>query len=165
LALGWFYQNLVTVAAWDQRAIESVDLTNNLISPNSLIKSKTRKSAIKHFRPYTFLVSIAVPNYSRAISALSYNQTFGKRSADCLRFGALPSRAWRVSKMLDMLVPEFIAKNSARHHWVPVVVLSRHDRWEVSALLRRVNKINDNGVPDETGGKKGRLGLAAISLK
>jgi len=110
IARGWFYQNMVTAAEWDEQTIQSIDLTNNLISPDKVERVEAEKAAIRHFRPYTFMAAILVPNFSKAFQILAHNQTLVNEAQITCMLERYHLGHGEYPKTLDELVPQLTEK-------------------------------------------------------
>ena len=108
---GWLYQNLVNLARLDQELLDSFDLSQNLISPQKL-KTVQQESEImgEHFRPYSFFVAIAVPNYSRAFQTFAFNQTKANEAQIACALERFHLANGNYPKTLAALAPQFIEK-------------------------------------------------------
>ncbi|PYM10453.1 MAG: hypothetical protein DME18_16250, partial [Verrucomicrobia bacterium] len=105
---GWVYQNIATLAVWDQKWLDGVDLTNHLILCHQQDDVNRELRGTRMDRsPYTFLAAIALPNYSRAWQTLARHQTMANEA-----FVACALERYRLAhgqypETLDMLVPQF----------------------------------------------------------
>jgi hypothetical protein len=78
---GWVYQNMRTVALSHQGIIESIDLTNQVISPQKSEDVAQRVFSTLHsYPPYTFLASAAIANFSKAMQTTARNQTMNDQA-------------------------------------------------------------------------------------
>ncbi len=73
---GWFYQNMVRGADLEQTVLSSLDPTNQMVMPHELsrIVHSLSSEAIKR-SPYTFLLALAFPNFTKAVQTTARNQT------------------------------------------------------------------------------------------
>lgn len=73
---GWFYQNMVTIAMLEQKPVESIILTNNLVLPSKLKAFNQELETMNNKKsPYTLLAEIAAPRFDKAALILARNQT------------------------------------------------------------------------------------------
>ena len=64
---GWVYQNMARIANVHQTIIDSMDPAGQMVFPEeSGCRPALAAAAGSHHRPYTFLLSFAIPNLSRA---------------------------------------------------------------------------------------------------
>ena len=108
---GWRYQNMVVHASLLQNIVDSYDITNHLIrvaEANRAGDDWNRKAEKRS--PYTFLNSLAVPNFIKATQTTAHNQAqVGEAQIACaleryhFAHGDYP-------ETLEALVPQFIEK-------------------------------------------------------
>ena len=121
---GWTYQNMAVAAHLYQKLCNSVDLSNDIMSPKEI---DTAIRETEHTRnnssPFVLLGRMIIPNFSRATQVTSQQTCKWKLSRNARRARAAIHR-----------------KDSARHHRRPAVALSPHKRWKVFALLCRLER-------------------------
>jgi len=108
---GWVYQNMATLAKLDARQLDGFYFENGTILPGKVGELRKELEAImSHPSPYTYIAVIGVPNTTKAMQTLAYNQTLvNEAHIVCaleryrLAHGAYP-------ETLDALVPQFIEK-------------------------------------------------------
>lgn len=73
---GWVYQNMVFAGGALQGTINGFGLTNGIITPaRGMREMDSVVSKLGRFSPNSFLASMFVPNYSRAVQTLACTQT------------------------------------------------------------------------------------------
>jgi len=123
---GWFDQNLVTLSLLDQRAIDSLDLTNNLVVVERVKAWGQNMTNRMRFRPYTFFPAILVPNYTRALQTVARNQTMINQAIIAcglersrLKNGQYPATLDRLSPQFTKTLPhDVIGGNTMRYRCV-----------------------------------------------
>lgn len=107
---GWFYQNMVLIATWDQQLIDSLDLTDQIIFPKKVNAVQDEIEAIKHFRPYAFFALIIVPNFTKAFAATAQYQTFADEAQIACALERYRLAKGQYPNALAALKPQFITK-------------------------------------------------------
>jgi hypothetical protein len=75
LPRGWFEQNYVVMANMQQTLIESLDVTNRLVFPVKASRFSDELSKMSRgFRPHTFVAAVLIPDFSKAIKSLAFQQ-------------------------------------------------------------------------------------------
>ena len=78
---GWVYQNMCALAHLDQLLIDSFDLPNNQVLPRKADGIENQiETAFRHVTPYTFLATMAVPNFVKATRTLARTQTLANQA-------------------------------------------------------------------------------------
>ena len=105
---GWVYQNIATLAVWDQKWLDGVDLTNHLIlcRQQDDVNRELRGTRMDR-SPYTFLAAIALHNYSRAWQTLARYQTMANEAFVACALERYRLEQSQYPKALDALVPQF----------------------------------------------------------
>jgi hypothetical protein len=147
IARGWFYQNMATAAEWDEQTIQSVDLTNNLISPDKVERVEAEKAAIKHFRPYTFMAAILAPSFSKPFQLLAYNQTLANETRIICALERYHLGHGEYPETLGELMPQLIEK--LPHDIIGGQPLHYHRTNDDKFLLYSIgwNEKDDDGSP------------------
>ncbi|HXB58340.1 MAG TPA: hypothetical protein VNU95_02190 [Candidatus Acidoferrales bacterium] len=155
LARGWFYQNMVTIARWHEEAIDSIDLTNDLLIPDKVDSMEAEDAAIKHFTPYKFMAAIMVPNYSKAFYFTAYNQTFANEAQIAcaleryrLAHGEYPETLNALTPQYMQIIPHDIIGGQPLHY-------RRTDDGKFQLYSIGWNETDDGGQPsprNENGG-------------
>ena len=108
---GWIYQNMVAIAKSDQKVIDCIDLTNNLVMPQKIDSAQRELDMLeKHPGPYTYLAAIAVPDYAKAWQTAVYNQTMLNEAQIVCALERYHLAHGKDPETLDALVPQFIEK-------------------------------------------------------
>ncbi len=142
-------QNSATITKIDQQAIDDIDRTNNIISPNKLDELNDQATAIsKHsYWPGNALAAIAIPNYAKAWQTTAHNQTLiNQAQIVCaleryrLAYGQYPDTLAALSPQFMEKVPYDVIGGQPLHY------IRKPDG---SFLLYSVgwNEIDDGGVP------------------
>ena len=73
---GWVYQNITAMCILEQKAIDSVGDTNQILFPRKTAEQKRELLAVgAHPSPYNFLAATAVPLFFKAAQTIGRNQT------------------------------------------------------------------------------------------
>jgi hypothetical protein len=108
---GWIYQNMVTIAKFNQGVIDCIDLTNNLVMPQKIDNVQHELEMLeKHHGPYTFLAAIAIPNCAKAWQTDAHNQTLVNEAQISCALECFHLVHGNYPETLDALVPQFIEK-------------------------------------------------------
>lgn len=104
---GWVYQNYARNLAMHQEMIGCLDLTNRIILARETDRFKDKMAHYKTFWPYDLLAYIAMPNYTKVIETLAFNQTRADEA-----FVACALERYRLAngcypETLDELLPKF----------------------------------------------------------
>ena len=74
---GWIQQNKTVIATLEGKIIESIDVTNNTISPfKAQIAGQSTEQAFRRATPWNFLAAMCVPNFTKATETMARNQTW-----------------------------------------------------------------------------------------
>lgn len=108
---GWFYQNMVVRASLTTRYFDRVDPTHDSVSPRRQ-KEMTRsmETLFGRFSPYTFLVAIMTPNFSRATQRMAYNQNQANMAIIACALERYHLANNQYPESLAALSPQFIDK-------------------------------------------------------
>jgi len=110
---GWFYQNMTTVAILEQNAFDSINLTDQIFSPQKSIEanSQAKKLSVgRFFSPYSFVAAIAIPNLTKATQTLAHNQTLVNEAQIACALERYRLANGGYPESLDALMPQFIQK-------------------------------------------------------
>jgi hypothetical protein len=106
LPRGWIYQNMATSARMTYSQIEGFDSASGLIEPKQFKDVSHVLNRVA--RPYSFIATAAIPNYTKAWQTTAYNQTMvNEAQIACaleryyLTYGQYPDT-------LDALAPHFM---------------------------------------------------------
>jgi hypothetical protein len=104
---GWLYQNMVSIVSHDQGMLNGiVDPDKGLVRP---IKESNFRDPLSQ-NPYTFLATVALPNYFKAVQTTARNQTLLEEARIACAL-ELYHRAHReYPESLAALVPRFLEK-------------------------------------------------------
>jgi hypothetical protein len=109
----WLCQNMVNIVRLDQEVIGIVDLNNDLILPKKANNVQRELAAIgrySFFKPYTFFVAIAVPNFTRAFQTLAHNQTLVNEAQIACALERYRLAHGEYPDTIAALLPQFIEK-------------------------------------------------------
>ncbi len=146
---GWVYQNMVRGSALEQQMIDAIQPDRGIVAPDqiNIVTDSISKLGGGGIRPYTFLVSRALPNYRRAIQVLARRQTAADeaRVACALERYRLAQGAY--PETLDALAPRFIDK--LPHDIIDGQPLKYRRTDDGKFLLYSIgwNQKDDDGVP------------------
>jgi hypothetical protein len=108
---GWFYQNMRADALMERLVLSSFDLPGQQILPRKADAIARELEAIcSHFRPYTFLVALAVPNFVRAEQTTARNQTLVNAAYLACGLERYRLAHGQYPDTLEALVPRFAVK-------------------------------------------------------
>jgi hypothetical protein len=110
---GWFYQNMITLAALEQNAIDTINTAGQIISPQQSAEMyiKVEKLASGSlFSPYSFFAAIAVPNFIKAWQTTARNQTLVNEAQIVCALERYRLAHGEYPETLESLVPQFIEK-------------------------------------------------------
>jgi len=108
---GWIYQNMATVARLDARQFDGFDAENGTILPDKVEDWKNEAEKFKsHLSPYTFVAVIGLPDLTRAVQILAYNQTLVNEGRIVCALERYHLAHGEYPETLDALVPQFIEK-------------------------------------------------------
>ncbi len=106
---GWIYQNLVTAATLEQEAIEAFDLTNQVVQTRPLNAWEQRLNDMReHFRPYSYVVGLALPNYMRGFQTVALDQTLVDQALIACALERYRLENGHLPESLDSLRPHFL---------------------------------------------------------
>jgi hypothetical protein len=148
---GWVCQNICAVALRDQLFIDSLDLPNNRILPrNTDGISNQVQNASSHFAPYTFLATIAVPNFVKASKTLARTQTLVNEAYIACGLERYRLAHGQYPETLEALVPQFAEK--LPHDIIGGQPLKYHRTTDGRFVLYSIawNEKDDGGVPSQT---------------
>jgi len=144
---GWVYQNMTACARLEQKIIESLDLTNNLIAPHKADDAgREMQAAFGHFSPYSFLAAMMTPNFVKATQTLARNQTMRNEALVACALERYRLARHQYPETLDALAPEFIEK--VPHDLIGGQPLKYHPVGNGRFVLYSVgwNETDDGGV-------------------
>ena len=106
---GWIDQNKTIIATAEGQMIESVDLTNQTISP---FKAKATVAywdkTFQRTTPWNFIASLCIPNFSKAADTTGRNQTWADQAQIVCALERYRLRNGQYPPTLAALVPQFI---------------------------------------------------------
>jgi hypothetical protein len=106
---GWLNQNKVIVTDLEEQMIESVDLTNQTISPlRSKATVASKEAAFRRNRPWNSLAAWLVPNFVKASEVVARNQTWADQAQIVCGLERYRLRNGQYPPALAALVPQFI---------------------------------------------------------
>jgi hypothetical protein len=148
---GWFYQNMRADALMEQLVLSSFDLRGQQILPRKADDIARELEAIcSHFKPYTFLVAVAVPNFVRAEQTTARNQTLANAAYIACGLERYRLANGQYPDTLEALIPQFADK--LPHDVVGGQPLKYRRTENGRFLLYSVgwNGEDDGGVPGKT---------------
>jgi hypothetical protein len=108
---GWTYQNMAVAAHLYQKLCNSVDLSNDIMSPKEI---DTAISETEHTRnsssPFVLLGRMIIPNFSRATQVTSHNQAMINEAQIACALERYKLANGNYPETLDALAPQFIEK-------------------------------------------------------
>jgi hypothetical protein len=103
---GWIYQNLATDARLMSRLSQAFDSVDNTIQPRKFVNWSRELDAVP--RPYKFIASEAIPNFTKAFQTTAYNQTIVNEAQIACALERYRLAHDEYPETLDALVPQFI---------------------------------------------------------
>jgi len=104
---GWLYQNMVSIVSHDQGMLNGiVDPDKALVRP---IKESNSRDPLSQ-NPYTFLATVALPNYFKAVQTTALNQTLLEEARIACALELYHRAQREYPESLDALVPRFVNK-------------------------------------------------------
>jgi hypothetical protein len=111
MPLGWTYQNMVTIARIQQPRDKSFDPVRMVMIPSAAkAYMKMIEPVIQHPTPYTFVSSIAVPNFSRALQTTARNQSLANITMIACALERYHIANGQYPDSLAALAPRFLEK-------------------------------------------------------
>jgi hypothetical protein len=108
---GWTYQNMAVAAHLYQKLCNSVDLSNDIMSPKEI---DTAIRETEHTRnsssPFVLLGRMIIPNFSRATQVTSHNQAMINEAQIACALERYKLSNGNYPETLDALAPQFIEK-------------------------------------------------------
>ena len=106
---GWAWQNLATAADLYTNVIDGMDPAGQLVFPDKMAAySKQLNMVLSHWSPYTFMVLQVTPNWTRAFSTTTANQTMVNQARIACALERYRLAHGEYPESLDALVPQFI---------------------------------------------------------
>ena len=105
---GWIYQNMATSARLVHQQTEGYDSANGLIQPQRFGDLTRELNAIA--RPYKFIATVAIPNFTKAWQATAYTQTLVNEAQIVCTLERYHLAHGEYPETLGALVPKFIEK-------------------------------------------------------
>ena len=124
---GWIQQNKTTIATAEGKIIESMDVTNNTISPfKARLAGQSTETAFRHVTPWNFLAAMCVPNFTKATETMARNQTWvDQAQIACalerhrLANGKYPATLAALSPDLIKIIPHDLIGGKAMNYSCP----------------------------------------------
>lgn len=108
---GWIYQNMVTIAKFDQKVIDNIDLANNFVIPKKIDQVQRELEMLeKHSGLFTYLAAIAIPNNVKAWRVVAFNQTMVNQAQIACAMERYRLVHGEYPITLNVLTPQFIDK-------------------------------------------------------
>lgn len=146
---GLLLQNLVTITKFDQQIIDTINLTNNIVSPHKLDDLSVQIGSLsKHsYWPGNALAAIAIPNFTKAWQVTAHNQTLINETQIACALERYRLAHGQYPDILTALSPQFIA--TIPHDIIGGQPLHYSRKSDGTFLLYSVgwNETDDGGVP------------------
>ena len=111
LPQGWLDQNKILVAELEEQMIESVNLTNQTISPAQAKATNVRANdAFRRTTTQNFIAGQCVPNFTKAAAVVARNQTWVDQAQIVCALERHRLRHGQYPPTLAALVPAFISQ-------------------------------------------------------
>jgi hypothetical protein len=106
---GWVFQNMVTDARLLQADIDSIDATDELVSPRAVNDAaQEMETTFKHVSPYNFIASTMVPNFAKACQVTAHNQTLVNEAQIACALERYHLAHGEYPETLEALAPQFM---------------------------------------------------------
>ena len=105
---GWFYQNLVTLAQWNEEYLQGISSKEGRIYPEKIDEIENKVNAITGFHPRTFFAAKVTPNFSPAFQVVASAQTKVSQGRIACALERFHLANGNYPETLDALVPQFI---------------------------------------------------------
>lgn len=147
---GWVYQNMVADAKLVQKTLEGFDLPNSLVSPEKINRAGKELKLLPRFSPYTFLASIAIPNFIRATQTAARNQTRVNEGQIVCALEQYRIAHGNYPESLDALAPQFMERIPHDIIGGQPLKYRRTDNGKFLLYSIGWNEKDDGGVPGKT---------------
>ena len=108
---GWIHQNMAAVTFTDQKWINALDYTNNVVHPRQIDSLFSElQSAFTHFSPYTFIAATSIPNFQKATQVLARNQSLADQALLACALERYHLANGHYPETLEALTPRFLEK-------------------------------------------------------
>jgi hypothetical protein len=148
---GWIYQNMCVGAPLEQGIIEAFDVANDQVRPGTFQEYNRRmESTLKRHSPYTWLVAMAMPNFTKAAQVTAQNQTLANEAYIACGLERYRLARGQYPETLEALVPQFAEK--LPHDIIGGQPLRYHRTADGQFVLYSVgwNGKDDGGAPGQT---------------
>lgn len=106
---GWSYQNMLTAEDVYSSLIVSLDPTNQILFPDREDSHESQVGTrFSHWSPYSFILRMVIPNFSRTCRTTAQNQTSVNQTLIACALERYRLAHGEYPQTLDALVPEFI---------------------------------------------------------
>jgi hypothetical protein len=144
---GWVYQNKAVIATLEEQMIESVDFTNQTVSPyRARAAGMNVEQVERHVTPWNFIAVISVPNFIKANEIMARNQTWVDQAQIVCALERCRLANGKYPITLAALVPQYLDKIPHDIITGKPVTYIRKD--EQNFLLYSIgwNEIDDGGI-------------------
>jgi hypothetical protein len=107
---GWLYQNMRAGTLLKRFALQSLDMSQNRVSPRVADSLTNQVRTISEFAPYTLLSRSMMPNYSKALKTTTRNQTIANEAYIACGLERYRLVKGQYPETLEALVPQFAEK-------------------------------------------------------
>jgi hypothetical protein len=103
---GWLYQNMVSIVSHDEKMLRGV------VDPDHALVRPMKESRLRELSqtPYTFLATVALPNYFKAVQTTARNQTLLNEGLIACALERYHQAHKKFPESLETLVPGFLEK-------------------------------------------------------
>jgi hypothetical protein len=149
---GWFYQNIVSADPHGWTALyRAFDTQNSKLLPDQIEAHDAQVRQLKaHPSPYTYLATLALPSFLKAVQTMARNQTLANQAYIVCGLERYRLAHKQYPKSLEELVPQFAEK--LPHEIIGGAPLkyerSADDRFELYSI--GWNAKDDHGFPGKT---------------
>ena len=144
---GWLYQNLVSISRMDQGMLDCIDAHSQLVSASQM-DAAIHKLDVNggRLRPFSFLATHIVPNYTRALLTASHIQTLVNEALIVCALERYQLANGHYPETLETLQPQFIQE--LPHDLIggkPLKYHAEKDRFSLYSI--GWNAKDDGGLP------------------
>lgn len=148
---GWVFQNMASIAMLDERVLEMLDTTNQVLRPKDLDTMARQASAsLERTRPYNFLARSAMPNFEKALHTTARNQSLATQARIACALERYRNTEKRYPANLGQLVPGYLQQVPA--DVIDGASMKYRSNSESSYVLYSVgwNQTDEGGTPGKS---------------
>jgi hypothetical protein len=155
---GWIYQNKTVIATLEGKVLDSVDFTNNTVSPYKVVAAgHAAEDQLTRRTPWNFIAAMSVPNFTKATETMARNQMWVDQARIACALERHRLANGKYPDTLAVLVPGLVAK--IPHDIINGKPMSyaRIDEQDFHLYSVGWNEVDDGGITAHTSdGKEDR---------